>query len=80
MPKYEVFHFPAEGSYLVKVTSPVGQAAIILSEDQYLRFKGWVNGSKTIQEAFPDLSADQREILLTGIGPKQWDEMFKEDE
>lgn len=31
-----------------------------------------------IQDAFPHLSADEREFLLTGIHPKEWDELFSE--
>jgi glycine cleavage system regulatory protein len=35
----------------------------------------WVNG-ELIQDAFPYLDADQREILKTGIDTQSWDEMF----
>jgi len=35
----------------------------------------WVNGG-LIQNCFPYLSADDREILMTGIDSKTWDEMF----
>lgn len=35
----------------------------------------WVNG-ELIQNAFPYLNADQREILKTGIDSESWDEMF----
>ena len=33
-----------------------------------------------IQEAFPFLNADQREFLLTGLTPEQWDELFGDEE
>lgn len=41
----------------------------------------WVNG-ELIQNAMPYLTADQREILKTGIDGKSWSEMFagSEDE
>ncbi len=29
-----------------------------------------------IQDAFPELSADDREFLLTGITPEEWDRAF----
>ena len=29
----------------------------------------------SVQVMFPDLSADQREFLLTGMSPEEWDEM-----
>ena len=34
----------------------------------------WANREICIQDAFPDLSPDQREIILTGICPECWDE------
>lgn len=36
----------------------------------------WTSRRKLIQEAMPHLSADQREFLLTGIMPAEWDELF----
>lgn len=33
-----------------------------------------------IQDAFPNLSADVREQLVSGICPACWDEMFADDE
>ncbi len=35
----------------------------------------WVNG-ELIQNCFPHLNADQREILMTGIDAQAWEEMF----
>lgn len=34
---------------------------------------------KSIQVVFPELTADQREFLMTGITADEWDEHFKED-
>jgi hypothetical protein len=36
----------------------------------------WVNGDKLVQDAFPYLSADEREMLISGICPTCWDSMF----
>jgi hypothetical protein len=33
---------------------------------------------KNIQDQFPQLSADQREFLLTGSTPEEWDAAFGE--
>lgn len=33
-----------------------------------------------IQDAFPHLTPDQREFLLTGIIPSEWDELYPPDE
>lgn len=38
-------------------------------------FEKWQSGT-FIQDAFPELSADQREMLMTGIHGKCWDQMF----
>ena len=33
-----------------------------------------------IQDAFPHLNFEEREFILTGITPQEWDELFKYDE
>lgn len=37
----------------------------------------WLGGTLS-QNAFPNLSADDREFIMTGITPDEWDETFKE--
>lgn len=32
-----------------------------------------------VQDYFPELNADQREFILTGITPEEWEEVFGED-
>jgi len=39
----------------------------------------WHNGAY-IQDAFPMLSAAQREFIMTGITEEEWDETFKEED
>ena len=39
----------------------------------------WQHG-KLVQEAFPQLNADQREFIMTGISAEEWDEIFAEEE
>lgn len=36
----------------------------------------WKNG-ENIQDALTELNASQRELLISGICPKCWNEMFK---
>lgn len=43
------------------------------------QFDTWEEGA-LIQDAFPQLSEDQREFLMTGITADEWDEAFLEDE
>lgn len=37
-------------------------------------------GGAYIQNAMPQLSADDREFIMTGITPEEWDEAFPEEE
>lgn len=37
-------------------------------------------GMDHIQNVFPNLNADEREFLLTGITPQEWSEIFGDDE
>ena len=39
----------------------------------------WKEG-KLIQEAMPQLSKSEREILMTGYTPAEWDGLFKDDD
>jgi len=38
------------------------------------------NGRDLIQNIFPQLSASDREFLLSGIVDSEWDEAFKEED
>lgn len=44
--------------------------------DEQLRT--WRRGGVLIQDAMPQLSADDREFLMTGIIPEEWAEEFGE--
>ena len=39
-------------------------------------YEFWQQGSLLIQHAFPHLSADDREFILTGISSSEWDTAF----
>lgn len=41
------------------------------------QIKRWENG-ELAQRAFPDLSPDDREFLITGSTPEEWADMFPE--
>ena len=41
--------------------------------------QSWWEGSY-IQDAFPYLTADERELLITGIHPHCWDIIFGDDD
>ena len=42
-------------------------------------FVKWQQG-ELIQNALPELDADQRELLISGTCPTCWDELFPSDE
>ena len=42
-------------------------------------YRQWVSGA-LIQDAFPDMDADNRELLISGIHPACWDTMFGEEQ
>jgi hypothetical protein len=39
----------------------------------------WQNGFH-IQDVFPELTKDEREFLISGTTPEEWDEIFKGEE
>lgn len=60
----------ADGRFEVKVQPPawVGKypaKVVTLTEDQYRRYKLWEGGT-LIQDALPDLTGVEREIILNG--------------
>jgi len=48
---------------------------IQVSQDQ---ITSWQNG-EPIQNAMPELSSDDREFLMTGITPDEWEDNFEVD-
>ena len=45
-----------------------------------VRMQWWMEKGMNIQDAFPMLSDDQREFLMTGLTPEEWDDLFGEEE
>ena len=48
-----------------------------IDEDMY---KAWLAGTMLIQHAALRLDANDREFLMTGATPEEWDEAFKEED
>ena len=66
-----------EDLFIVTVCPFCGVKNIIkVNQKDYL---DWQNG-KMVQDAFPYLSADEREMLISGICPTCWDKYFGSDE
>jgi hypothetical protein len=49
---------------------------VVEIEMTYQQFIAWRDRKDLIQNIFPELDADQREFLLSGICPKCWEEKF----
>ena len=48
------------------------RSEMVVPLDNYIE---WTKGT-LIQDAFPDMDADSRELLKTGTHPECWDELF----
>ena len=42
--------------------------------------EAWANKEKLIQDAFPYLTADEREFVISGITPDEWELLAEENE
>ena len=51
----------------------------ISAEEFNAGLKAW-DGHWLIQEALPGLTMGEREFLMSGTTPEEWDELFDEDE
>lgn len=40
----------------------------------------WIQGKGLIQNIMPNLSADEREFLMTGITPDEWDATYQDED
>jgi hypothetical protein len=74
----------ADGSVIIYVTPPAfmrcPRVSVHLTREQYAGYLEWRLGHKLIQEALPDLSEDEREKLISGLGPVDFARLETEDE
>lgn len=55
--------------------------SIPLTRAQWQRgWESWQISGNYVQDAFPTLNADQREFIMTGITPEEWEAMFGSEE
>ena len=58
-----------------------GKAHIVqLTDDQSRRYKDYVDGKGHIQDLLPDLSADDREMLISGVCPSCFEALAEDEE
>jgi hypothetical protein len=66
-----------QGGWLITVTPPKWSTfkptSIMLNDAQKARYDKWLRTGCMIQDALPDLSPEQREVLISGISPEEWD-------
>jgi len=71
----------ADGIIVSNISRMTGKVTSMLIDvdlhDFVKSFHSW-KGGELIQNAFPDLTADEREFVKTGISPKEWVMMFGE--
>lgn len=58
-------------------TGKTNQMELNVTEDQLQRI---ANRDGLIQNIVPQLNPDEREFLMTGCTPEEWDALFPEDE
>ena len=59
-----------------KISNEIHSLNLNVTQDQ---LNNWLNGS-LIQEAMPQLNDDEREFIMTGILPEEWNAMFGESD
>ena len=61
---------------IITRTSPISGHTSSMDIDVTLeQMASWGQG-ELVQNAMPNLSADEREFIMTGITPAEWNEMF----
>ena len=70
---------PLTGNVRLTVASPIGGVHVVdfaMTEKDFRRaYADWRGGS-LVQNAYPTLNADEREYLMTGFSPVEWNAMF----
>lgn len=71
----------ANGRYDVRVWATSGLTGKEHQRDMEIALDDWhaYHDGQLVQVCFPYLSADDREFLITGSTPEEWDELFGED-
>ena len=53
---------------------------IPMNKTAFMKAHNAWNDGMLIQDAFPGLSAEDREFIMTGITPDEWDSIFGEEQ
>ena len=59
------------------LTKKVNQMTLPITEEQFLLAEEAIKEGMLIQDAYPTLSSVEREFLLTGTTPQEWENFFE---
>jgi len=61
-----------------RIVGALPEVSVALTKEQYERYLLWREGPLMIQEALPELSVSQREMLMTGLGDEDFHRMTRD--
>jgi hypothetical protein len=73
-------HLFADGTAIIikksMLSGKMHKAMMRITKEQYNK---WINNTGYIQDIFPHLTNEEREFLMTGSTPEEWDRAFKNE-
>lgn len=69
-----------DGTLRLEGVCPISGATWALDGIDAYSYNRWKTAEALIQDAFPGLSTDDRELLITGITPDAWESLFPEED
>jgi hypothetical protein len=60
---------------ITRTSRLTGKTSVMDLNITQVQLDAWVDG-ELVQNAMPQLSAEEREFLMTGITPAEWDSVF----
>ncbi len=76
---YETFH-PDGRATITRRSDMTGNISKMeIPKLTYTQYSKWLDGA-LIQDAMPHLDAEQREFIMTGVTPEEWNAAFGNDE
>jgi hypothetical protein len=74
----------SDGSWIVYIKAPkfmgTPEVQVKLTADQFKRYLTWKQGPRMIQEALPEMSASEREKLMSGLDDENFQRIAKQME
>ncbi|CAM0077078.1 hypothetical protein VPHK251G3_0091 [Vibrio phage K251 g3] len=75
MPVMSAFKTGSKRSLEITFVSRVGTKTECLVESTVEQYMRWYNQEDHVQNIYPLLDADMRELFVTGMGPAEWDRL-----